>query len=1109
MKSKLLLTLIFLVGLSAYAFSQTTVTGTVTDNSGSPLPGVNVIEKGTTNGAATDANGKFSLSVGNGSTLIFSFVGFQNREIKVTGGTTDIGTIKLAEEGSLNEVVVTALGVEQNKDQAGSTVTQVSPKALIDSGEPQLLNSLAGKAAGVQIISSSGSDPGAGAKIQIRGPNTISGSNQPLIVIDGIPMFNNTSAGTSATTAGVVQQSRLNDVNPDDIESMQVLKGASAAALYGARALNGVILITTKSGKANKKGFTVTIGSTVSLDRLNRKVPLQNVYGGGFLGQYRFVPPGGLSWGDYIPGRTGGADAFITDPNAAGYQGRFDANNGKTYYAIADGTSANPSGGKNDRTTYDMYDELFRTGSTWTNNVSISSADQKGNFYASFSDTRQQGIIVGNSSFRRTTGRLNATRYLGKYFTIAAKANYSKVVSNRAQRGSNLSGILLGGLRTPADFDITGFVGTYTNPGGTPFTNRQRAYRNPLGAGTFSIYDNPLWITSNILNENDVDRFIGTLEFGSDPLPWLNLTWRLGVDQFSDIRSDFFPTLSSTNGGGAYNLTNLRNTQFNSDFIARASFKINENISGTGLVGIGANERRAQSNFNQVTSFVNPLSPPQLANSGATARNPTSNFSVIRNVGYYAQANIGFYDMVFLNAGGRYEDWSTMPEGFFFPSVDVAFQFSKLLPKNDIFTFGKLRGAWGQVGRAAGPYTDQAPFFDNIAVADAGWGSNLDPAAYGGGSRQSNTAPSILKPEIKTEFEIGVDARFLKDRLSASFTYYSSNTKDLIQNINVAPSTGFVARTSNAAAMENKGIEFEMSGVAFKQGDFSVTINANYFRNINKVTELVGTEQIFLGGFTGTSSAAVKGEQVGTLWGTRWDKNDDGSLILDADGFPTQAATPGNIGLGAAQWRAGGGINIRYKNFSLNAFFDHSAGGEIWNGTKGALFFFGRHEEQAHTITLTANEANTIKTWAGLTVNELITAGVYPSGYQNADGTVRFRGKKADFGAGTVLLDELWYRSGPGSGFTGPSEQFIEDATWTRLRELSLSYNLNTKGFQNATGLQSAQFTLTGRNLFLWTDYTGIDPDTNLTGAGLNAIGLDYFNNPATRSFIFSIKITY
>ncbi len=1100
----------FLVGLSAYAFSQVTVSGTVTDNSGSPLPGVNVIEKGTSNGVATDANGKFNLNVSNGSTLIFSFVGFQPREVKVVGGVTDLGNIKLAEEGSLNEVVVTALGVEQSKDQTGSAVTQVSPKSLVSSGEPQLLNQLAGKAAGVQIISSSGSDPGAGAKIQIRGANTIIGNSQPLFVIDGVPAYNTTAQGTSASTAGTVQQSRLNDINPNDIESMQVLKGSSAAALYGARALNGVVLITTKSGKANKRGFTITLNSSVSIDVLNRKVNLQESYGGGNNGLFQFTPGGGRSWGDRISDRSGGNDNFITDPNAAGYQGRFVANDGKTYYAIENGNDANPSGGKNDRTVYSLWDNLFQTGVTWNNSVSISSADQKGNFYMSFSRVNQDGIIQGNSSLARNTARLNATRYLGKILTVSARATYAKTIGNAAQRGSNISGILLGGLRTPADYDIRGYTGTYFDASGIPFTDRQRAYRNPLGARTFSIYDNPLWITNRILNETDVDRFLGTLEFGADILPWLNVTWRTGVDFFSDRRSDFFPTLASTNAGGAFNLTNLRNTQFNSDLIARASFKVNDNISGTGLIGIGANERIAQSNFNQVTTFVNPLSPPQLSNSAATARTPSSNLSVVRNVGYYAQANVGFYDMVFLNAGGRYEEWSTVEKGFFFPSVDVAFQFSKLLPKNDIFTFGKLRGAWGQVGNAAGPYTNQAPFFDNAIIDDAGWGSNLNPAAYGGGSRQSNTALANLEPEIKTEFEVGVDTRFFKDRLSASLTYYNNTTSNLIQAINVAPSTGFLARNANAAEIQNRGVEFEVSGVAVKAGDFSLTLNANYFRNVNLVKTLVGTEQIFLGGFTGTSSAAVEGFQLGTIWATAWDKNDDGSLILDANGFPTQAAAPRAIGDPNAEYRIGFGATFRYKNFSLNVLVDHSAGGEIWNGTKGALYFFGRHADQDHTVTLTAAEASSLKTWfGGRTVDELIDIGFYPSANRNADGSVKFRGKKADFGGGTVLLDELWYRAGPGSGFTGPSEQFIEDATWTRLRELSLSYTLNSKGFQSATGLQNIVFTVTGRNLFLWTDYDGIDPDTNLTGAGLNAIGLDYFNNPATRSFIFSMKATF
>ncbi|WP_045113020.1 SusC/RagA family TonB-linked outer membrane protein [Microscilla marina] len=1117
MKSKFLLTLLFLVGLTTYAFSQITVSGTVTDNNGDGLPGVNVIEKGTSNGAATDVNGKFTLSASKGATLIFSFVGYQNREIKLISGQTDLGTVKLAEEGSLNEVVVTALGLEQNKDQTGTSVSQVATKDLISSGEPQLLNQLAGKAAGVQIISNSGSDPGAGATIRIRGANSISGSNQPLIVIDGIPMYNNTDqAGSGAGgTAGVAQQSRLNDINPNDIASMEVLKGAAAAALYGARALNGVVLITTKSGKASKKGFTVVLNSSIAIDRLNRKVPLQTSYGQGVGGRFQETGTFGTagSWGDRIAARPGGANTFITDPNDPNYAGRFEANDGKTYYRIPSGTATEPWGGKRSRETFDVYENLFQTGITLNNDISVSSANEKGNLYISFSDTRQEGIIKGNSSYRRTTGRLNSTRYLGKYFTIAAKANYSHIESSRVQRGSNVSGILLGGLRTPADFDMRGYSGTYYDVNNTPYPNLQRAYRNPVGSRNFnstpnSVYDNPLWIVNNILGDNAVDRFIGSLEFGADPLPWLNLTWRIGMDHYSDIRGDFFPFISAQASGGSYALNNIRNTQFNSDLIARSSFKINDNISSTILVGIGANERKFSQNSSTATNFVNTLAPPILANSSASGRTPISTFSVVRNVGYYYQASFSFYDLVFLNTSGRYEDFSTMSEGFFYPSVDVAFQFSKLLPKNDIFTFGKIRAAWGQVGRAAGAYTDRAVFIDNIAVGDAGWGSFLDPAVYGGGSRQGNTAPAILKPEIKTEIEFGLDARFLKNRVSAGVTYYMNNTVDVIQAINLSPTTGFLFRNANAAEIENRGLELEVSGDIIKTKDWSWSVNANYSRNINNVKSLQGTNRIFLAGFTSTSSNAIVGQQLGTLFGAVWDKNDDGSLILDGDGFPTLATESSVIGDPNAQFRVGFGTSVSYKNFTLRAFFDHSAGGDIWNGTRGALNVFGRPEATATTVTLTAAEAASLKTYSGSTVDQLIANGDYPSANRNADGSVTFRGSRADFGAGTVLLDESWYTT-LGGGFGGADEQFIEDATWTRLRELSLSYNLNSEGFRTFTGLQSVQFTVTGRNLFLWTDYTGIDPDTNLSGSAVNGLGLDYFNNPATRSFLFSIKITY
>lgn len=1110
MKSKFLLTLLLLVGLTTYVFSQNVaVSGTVTDNNGGGLPGVNVIEKGTANGVATDVNGKFSLSVPNGATLIFSFVGFQSREVKVEGGQTDLGNIKMAEEGSLTEVVVTALGVKQSKDETGSSVTQVATKSLVRSGEPQLLNQLSGKAAGVQVISSSGSDPGAGAKIQIRGANSISGNNQPLFVIDGIPMYNTTDqAGSGAGgTAGVVQQSRLNDINPNDIKSMEILKGASAAALYGARAANGVVLITTKSGQASQKGYSISINSSVSIDQVNRMVPLQTAYGQGAIGT--FINGTSLSWGDRISDRPGGANAYITDPTATGYAGSFAANNGQTYYALASGTATEPYGGKRSRDTYSTIDEIFGTGVTWNNNISVSSADQKGNFFASFSDTRQKGVIKNNSDFRRTTARLNATRYLGKLFTISARSTFAHSVANAVQRGSNTSGLLLAGLRTPTDFDVTGFTGTYTDAAGLAYVDRQRAYRNPLGANTSSIYDNPLWLTQNVKSPNTVDRFIGSLEFGADPLPWLNITWRMGMDHFSDIRGNFFPTISATNQGGLYSVDNIRNTQFNTDLIARASFKANENISGTFLVGVGANQRKRSRNSNSVSTFVNSLSPPQLANSISAGRNPFSVYTNIRNIGYYSQASLNLYKMVFVNLGGRYEEWSSMSEGFFYPTADLAFQFSKLIPKNDIFTFGKARVAWGQVGRAAPAYSDLSLFFANATIFDAGWGSSLDPAAYGGSTSQSNTAPSPLTPEIKTEVEFGIDARFFKDRLSASVTYYNNNTKDVIQSIPVSNPTGFTQRVANSAELENKGLEIELSGDVIRKGDFTWSLNANYSRNINTVKTLVGTNRLFLNGFTGTSSSAVVGYPLGALWGTTWQTNADGSYILDENNFPQATEAPQYLGDPNAEFRLGFGSTFRYKNISLSIFVDHSAGGEIWNGTKGALYFFGRHEDQAHTTTLTAAEASTLKIFGGTTVSDWIAAGGYPSANVASDGSVTIRGKKANFGGGEVFLDEIWYRSGPGSGFTGPSGQFVEDATWTRLREVTLSYNLNSKGFKNATGFQSAQFTITGRNLFLWTNYSGIDPDTNLTGASGSGFGLDYFNNPSTRSFLFSIKVTY
>ena len=1098
--------------------AQRTITGSIVDEGGEPLIGATVLAKGTTVGTVTDIDGNFSLQVSeNTTTLVFSYTGYSTEEVAL--GASNVIDVTLREGTQLlEEIVVTALGFETKRSKIGVASSTVDGDAISRSGEVGLINSLAGKSAGVNITSSSG-DPGAGSRIQIRGATSITGDVQPLIVVDGVPIFNDTyygegfggnettSSGTLGSGGGVTQQSRLNDINPDDIENVQVLRGASAAAVWGSRAANGVIVITTKKGKYNaNKQFNINFNTSVAFDEINKEIPLNTTYGRGNGMLFQFVPSGGRSWGDKISERPGGQDDFITDVNAAGYAGYFEATNGTKYYALADGTQDNPSGGKNSTDVNSPYDQIFQTGQTYSNSLSVSSATEKGSVYFSLSNLTQEGIAQANSDYGRTTARLNASRRLGEMFTLDASAGYTYSNSNRVQMGSNLNGLFLGGLRSAGDFFDSDFEGTYFDTEGKAFENRQRAYRNPLGANTISIYDNPIWMMNRILSSTIVNRVIGKLELRFEPTPWLNFVARGGVDGYTDEREDFYPVLSAgTNNGGRLTKETITRRQTNFDFIGRIRRDITNDIAVNGLLGVGLNERKLDDHGATARAFVNPFSPPQLSN--ATNFELFNEEEVIRTAGIYATVGLEFYDQVYLNLSAR-NDWlSTLPtndNSVFYPAADVAWQFSKLLTNRQILSSGRIRLGYGQVGRGPDPYITGFDFYSptaaNIGFGE-GWGPGINPAAYGGAFAQSPTAGNPdIRPEIKTEIEAGFDLGFIRDRFNIGFTYYNNQTDDLIIQVPVANATGFTSSIVNAASIENQGVEVELDLGIIRTPDYKLNVYGNFTRNRNEVTDMGDAESILLSGFTGTSSRAVLGEQLGVIFGATWDRDDSGNLLLDETGFPMLADAAGVIGDPNPDWKAGVGALFGWKGLSINVLFDHSQGGEYWNGTRGALAFFGRAGFTAVETNLSADQAENLLVYTGQTVAER-----YPF-RQNTDGSYTVRGEIKNYGAGDVFVEETFYRIGPGSGFTGPDEAFMEDVTWTRLREVSLSYTL---GNDIPKWLQGATIAVTGRNLVLWTDYTGNDPDTNLTGSGLNGLGLEYFQNPSTRTYKVSLSLKF
>ena len=1049
------------------------VTGKITSqDDGLPLSGVNVLLKGSTKGTVTNSEGNYSLSVPDrAGSLVFSFIGMTPKEVIISNEPT-LNAVLAQDAKQMSSVVVSAIGFKQNRDKLGSTAAIVKAEDITRSGETGVINGMAGRAAGVQISRSSG-DPGAGSYIQIRGQNTITGSNQPLVIIDGVPMSNSTLGDSRS---GVSQQSRLNDINPEDIASLQILKGASAAALWGSRAANGVIVITTKKGANNNK-VNISFSSSVSFDKANVLHPLQELYGQGSGGVY--VPTSQYSWGDKIANRSGAADEV--NKNGA----RFEAYNGEIFYPVTK---------KNAQQTYNeaREDAVFRTGSYVDNNLSISGGNDKGNFYLSFGDLRQKGIINGQSDYKRTSIRFNSTRQFNEILKATTNAAYIRTNSNRIQKGDNVSALYLGMLRSAPDYDSRPYIGSYfSSPTASAIPNRQRSYRNYLGASANPIYNDPLWTINELTNLSEVERFIVNSEIVLSPLNWFNVTARGGVDSYTDRRVTNHPVSSVVNSGtGQYEEEMIKETELNVDIIGRATRQITKDINSTLILGFNVNDRQYNSIGGIMDNFILPNAPSNFTNSTFANNRPYNSLTRRRMARAYSTLNVELYNQLFVNLSAAGEAGSTFgsqsKSTFYYPSADVAWQFSKLPGlENDIFSFGKLRGSFGMVGTQPSAYRNTTPF---VSASFGSWATNLNGGGYGNGAfvESSTQGDPNLKPERKTEWELGADLRFFNDKLSAGFTYYQNEIVDLLLSISAAGSTGFSQKYTNAGKMENKGLELELNYNIVRKKDLNINVFGNWSRNLNRVTDLAGTNTIvFTGG--ALSTVAHVGDALSAFYGGQYVRKADGTLDLTATGFPKLSTTLGVVGDPNPDWRGGFGANASFKRFSLNVLFETFQGGDFYEGTRGVLVNFGTYADVSKEVTL----SKAAYTYAG----NLIPAG----------STVR--GNLVDYGAGPVLLEQSWYTSL--GGHSGQLvEQFVRDGSWTRVREITLGYSMQSEGFRKKTKLQSLDFGITARNPFLWTEIIGIDPETNVSGVG-NARGVDYFNNPGTRSLLFTLKINY
>jgi len=1074
---------------TSFMFAQSTIEGTVSDESGNPLVGANVIVEGTSLGAATGVNGDYTINVsagtvdGNTVVIMASYIGYKSTSISVevpVGGSVNQNFSLAIDPIGLKGVSVTALGFTANRDEQGSSSVSVAAADMTRSGESLMANSLAAKASNV-IVHAQAGDPGASTSIRIRGANTISGASQPLIVIDGMPINNSTVYGggnniSGGRSAGTVQQSRINDLNANDIESVEVLKGASAAALWGSRAANGVVMIKTKDGDAGR--VKMNYKRTMSYDEIHERIPMQDTFGQGRNGSWTTHAE---SWGDRISDRAGGADEVESSgQHFVSEDGTF------TQYEIIT---------KNSKDTYvdENWNLAFQTGQYTQDDFQVTGGDASRTFLFSYSRLRQDGIIR-NSFYDRDNFRLNTKFRLSDKISMESKASYTYTNSNRIQQSSNVTGLMLGLLRTAPDFDIEHYKGTYTSSSGIEYGGRQRAYRRYMGGSSSNpIYNNPLWTIYEQKAGTKVDRFMMTNEMNIMPDDKTSFVIRAGIDAWGDDRSWFFPIGSSgSRNAGVFAEDALTNREVNYDFIARRNVDLGS-MSLNVTAGYNWWDRAYnRTSFNISSFLVNTDKETVNVNTAAEASTVDNGKLFIRSGRTYALLSLAAMDNLFVNFSGVSEEHSTISDPYFYPAMDLAYQFTDMLAGTPL-SFGKFRLAWGQVG-----VRPSAHRFETLAESGFSYSAYSDPldvSLFGGGYRvDDDKGNPSLKPELKTETEFGLDMRFLDDRFSLSITSYQNNIDDMLINVSKSPSTGYDTQYMNAASMENKGLELDGSFLLMNQADKALDLYFNWAKNENTVTDLAGTDVIFLG--TGSvNSVAIVDHSLGALYGTGSETDDGtvgGTLILNEIGFPQITSLPIVLGDPNPDWRGTIGLNARWQNFNMNVLFEHSEGGDYSPRTQWVLRRFGTTAETGNFIESTPMELINVD-------GDTIAAG------SSVRGTIH------DFGGGDVLLDEAWYRHGIGGGF-GDNQAYnfaVKDATFSRIRELSLSYTFTSPAFRETTKLSSVTLRWTGRNLWAWyKELVGLDPATNQAGVA-NGFGLDYFTNPSTKSYLFTVSVNF
>ena len=1052
---KVLLTL-FMALVVQFGFAQTkTITGTVTDDSGMPLPGVNIVVKGTSSGTQTDFDGLYSIDAKTGGTLIFSYIGFGNQQ-RVIASSNSID-VQMEPGEALEEVVVTALGIKSTARSVTYAVEKVTAEDIENTGETNLVNSLSSKSAGVTVVSASGS-VGASSNIRIRGNTSIGRSNSPLFVVDGIPIDNSTSLND---TGGTDNSNRAIDINQNDIASIDILKGTAAQTLYGLRAANGVIIITTKKGKAGAP--VVSVSSTIQFSNVSQVPDLQTEFAQGRsvdgVTTYRGPETGdGFSWGPAISSL------------------EYDGANDYPYSRFGNLVPAGQGNGQ-PAESYDHYD-FFGTGVLNEQNVSVRGGSENIRYYVSGGKLSQTGVSP-KEEFDRRSFRADLSADLTDKLEISASGTYVTSGGRRVQRGSNVSGIMLGLLRATPSFDngngLNGRIAANTPSSYQLPDGAQRSYRG-------GVYDNPYWTVAKNPSTDAVKRFLGRFSAEYKPFDWATVRGTLSYDEYSDVRKAGVDINSAGNPQGQV----LDNTIFNEDINSQLLFLFDKNITEKLTFNAVAGYDGFRTSTLRREVLGNALTIPGFFHVSNTASQATAEEADRKQLdGLLSEVKLGYNETFFLNGAFR-NDWSsTLPEdnnAFQSYGVGGALVFTEFL-KNDILNYGKLRASYGKTGNDAPTFATLTYYNAAASGGDGFIDENQFPifstVAF---ERSAQLGNAGIRPEITREYEFGGEFRFFDSKLRIDATYYNKETTDQIIQVDQPAVTGYTSRVVNAGIITNKGWEIIGSLQPIITDNFSWNIDVNWTAYENVVEELAeNVESITLAGFTSTSSRVIAGQPYGVIFGSRFQRSENGDVLIDADGFPLPDPEDGVVGDPIPNWTMGIRNSFSYKDFSLSALLDVRQGGDVWCGTCGIIDYFGTSQKTADQRGIT----DFVFPGVNATTGEPNTKQVALANPANG------------------INSYYWVKD----AFGGISEDNIYDSSWIRLREVSLAYSLPTKLLDN-TFLSSGSITASARNLFLITDYPGIDPETNLTGAS-NGVGLDYFNQPNTKSYALTVKLNF